>query len=86
MYKVIPTSDDGYILAGFTWSFGSSGNGYLIKITLDEPQPEPEPEAEPEPETEPDQEEPSGGIPGFSLFSVSIGLIASSFVLFYKRQ
>lgn len=92
MYKVIPTSDEGYILAGFTWSFGPSGNGYLIKITLDEPQQEPEPEAEPEPEpepeheTEPEQEESSGEIPGFPIFSVAIGLIASSIVLLNKRQ
>ena len=34
MYQVHATSDGGYILVGFTWSFGSSGNGYLIKITM----------------------------------------------------
>lgn len=37
MYQVHATSDGGYILAGFTWSFGASGNGYLIKITMEQP-------------------------------------------------
>ncbi|MFH2111222.1 MAG: CARDB domain-containing protein [Candidatus Bathyarchaeota archaeon] len=37
MYQVHATSDGGYILVGFTWSFGSGGNGYLIKITMEQP-------------------------------------------------
>jgi hypothetical protein len=37
MYKIHATSDGGYILVGFTWSFGSGGNGYLIKITMEQP-------------------------------------------------
>lgn len=93
-YEIIPTSDGEYVFAGFTWSFGSSGNGYLIKITLEEPEPEPEPETasetesetEPEPEVEPEQEESSGGIPGFQVLPVAIGLIAASLVLSRKRH
>jgi len=37
MYQVHETSDGGYILVGFTWSFGAGGNGYLIKITMEPP-------------------------------------------------
>jgi hypothetical protein len=90
MYEILPTSDDGYILVGFTWSFGAGGNGYLIKITMDEPEPESEPEpeveSEPEPEPEPEQEEASSGIPGFSVNSVLIGLILIALVMVYRRH
>jgi hypothetical protein len=72
MYEIIPTSDEGYILVGFTWSFGSGGNGYLIKITMDEPEPELQGE--------------QGGIPGFSMTSVLIGLILIALVLVYRRH
>jgi len=37
VYQVHATSDGGFILVGMTWSFGASGNGYLIKITMEEP-------------------------------------------------
>ena len=37
MYQVHATSDGGYIMVGFTWSFGVGGNGYLIKITTEPP-------------------------------------------------
>ena len=63
VYQIEPTSDGGYVLVGFTWSFGSGGNGYLIKITMEEPEPEPEPEEEP------------SGIPGFPIIAVLIGLV-----------
>ena len=98
MYDIIPTSDDGYIIAGFTWSFGTSGNGYLIKLTLEEPESEPETtqetetetetesETETEPEVETEQEESSGGIPGFQVFPVAIGLVAASLALLHKRH
>jgi len=91
MYDIIPTSDDGYIIAGFTWSFGTSGNGYLIKLTLEEPESEPETtqetetETETEPEVEPEQEESSGGIPGFQVYSIALGLVAASLVFLRKR-
>ncbi len=76
MYKIHPTSDDGFILVGFTWSFGSSGNGYLIKITMDEPEPEPEPE----------QEEASGGIPGFPMGAIALGVMIGAVVLFAMNK
>ena len=87
MYDIIPTSDDGYIIAGFTWSFGTSGNGYLIKLTLEEPESEPETtqETETEPEVETEQEESSGGIPGFQVYSIALGLVAASLVFLRKR-
>jgi len=91
MYEIVPTSDDGYILVGFTWSFGSTGNGYLIKITMEEPgsEPEAEPEeiTEPEPEeTAPEPEEEPGGIPGFSMTAISIGLLLFAIVVSYMRR
>ncbi|MCK5670218.1 hypothetical protein KAI10_02450, partial [Candidatus Bathyarchaeota archaeon] len=91
MYEIVPTSDDGYILVGFTWSFGSTGNGYLIKITMEEPGPEPEAEpeeiTEPEPEeTAPPAEEEPGGIPGFSMTARSIGILLFAIVVSYMRR
>jgi hypothetical protein len=78
MYKIVSTSDGGYILAGFTWSFGSTGNGYLMKITTGElPSPSPEPSPS-----------PGGGtsaIPGFSIVSLVIGLILISFILLKRK-
>ena len=91
MYEIHTTSDDGFILVGFTWSYGQGGNGYLIKITMDEPEPEPEPEPEvepepePEPESEPEQEAEPGGIPGYPINAVIIGLIVFFLVLAYRR-
>ena len=91
MYEIVPTSDDGFILVGFTWSFGQGGNGYLIKITMDEPEPEPEPEPEvepepePEPESEPEQEEPRG-IPGFPLGAITLGVMIGVVVLFAMNK
>ena len=71
VYQIEPTSDGGYILVGFTWSFGASGNGYLIKITMEEPEPEQEPE------------EQSTGIPGFPIITLMIGLLV--FLLITRR-
>jgi hypothetical protein len=82
----ITTSDDGLLIGGHSYSFGSGeADFYVVKLSQ-YLEPEPEPEPTPESQPEPKQEELSGGIPGFNMFSVSIGLIVASFVLLYKRH
>jgi len=36
-FKIVATSDDGFVIAGRTWSFGTSGDAYMVKITMEEP-------------------------------------------------
>jgi hypothetical protein len=71
---IIPTSDEGFLIVGFTHSFGSTGNGYLIKITMEEPEPEPEPEPEEKTETK-------GPVPGFPIWSIGLALLVFSLIL-----
>jgi len=75
-YSAQVTSDGGYIIAGYSYTFGSGGcNVYLVKVG---PQGDPHsPEPTPEPTAEPEQK----GIPGFPILAIVIGLFLSLLIL-----
>jgi len=46
-----------------------------MEFEIPEPDPEPEPEPQPEPEPEPEPETGGGGIPGFPIEAILLGLV-----------
>jgi hypothetical protein len=95
IYEIQKTSDGGYILVGFTWSYGPAGNGYLIKITMEEPEPISETDTTDTTETEESSEttdttdettEDAKGIPSFPISSILFGLMIVVLLFEFRKS
>ena len=71
------TGDGGYVVVGRTWNMGAWGDVYLVKLGYDVAPDEPD---------EPEEPEKKGGIPGFPLESLVLGIVVSAVVLWLLRR